>query len=372
MKDIDLHLNKVVAYLIIVAITVALLYVGRQILVPLSFAMIAAFLLYPVCKFLERRIYRIPGIIVSFLLVFAIIASVLYLFGTKFYALFENLKDFTKNIQIIITRITGFIDDNILGETANLKEIYDGNRNNIFDSVSLLEKTFNISTAFLANFGLVIVYTFLFLLYRTSFKNFIIQRFAVKRKQEQAERLLVSIQKVAQNYFYGLFIIIIILGVLNGTGLWLIGVDYPFLFGFFAAFLAVIPYIGTFIGGLLPTLYAVINNDSLVPALLVVGWYVIVQTIEGNILTPKIVGARVSINPLFALIALLTGGVLWGIAGLVLFIPFVAIVKVIFEHVEQLKPYAQLLSSDFGYNKHPLVTKISGAAKNVFKNKENR
>ncbi|MFW6226956.1 MAG: AI-2E family transporter, partial [Bacteroidota bacterium] len=161
----------------------------------------------------------------------------------------------------------------------------------------------------------------------------------------------------------------LILGALNGTGLWLIGLDYPFLFGYFAAFLAIIPYIGTFIGGLIPTTYAIIYTDSLWTPLMVVALYSGIQALEGNILTPKIVGSKVSINPLFALIALITGGFMWGIAGMILFIPSLAILKVIFDQVDSLKPYGALLSSDFGNKNKRIFQKISNKFSRPFEKK---
>ncbi|NBC82196.1 MAG: AI-2E family transporter [Bacteroidetes bacterium] len=370
MSVFRINLGRIVNYLLVIAISVGLLYVGRQILIPLSFALLFAFMLYPICDYLEKRIMRIPAILVAFLMVIIILTGVFYFFGSQFFSLFENLKDFSNNIQAITKKMIDYIDAEILGNNVELIELYKQNKSGrLFDSINILEKTLTLSTTFLANVALVFVYAFLFLLYRTSFKNFFLYQFRRKRKKEEIEEVLTSIQKVAQHYFYGLFLIILILGLLNGFGLWIIGIDYPFLFGFFAAFLAIIPYIGTFIGGLLPTLYAAVNNETLIPALLVVSWYIMVQTLEGNILTPKIVGSRVSINPLFALLALLIGGVLWGIAGLVLFIPFIAIVKVIFEHVESLEPYAILLSSDFGYKKTPFLKYIS---KKVNKSSDNK
>ena len=207
---------------------------------------------------------------------------------------------------------------------------------------------------------LTLVYTFLFLLYRTAFKEFILYHFR-GGKRDRAEEMVTKIQKVAQNYFFGIILIIIILGTLNGTGLWIIGLDYPFLFGFFAALLAIIPYIGTFIGGLLPTLYALINYDSIWTAVAVVGLYVSVQAVEGNILTPKIVGSRVSLNPLIALVSLFIGGLIWSIAGMILFIPIIGILKVIFDSIDTFKPYGLLLSSHFGSNRNevPIFRELS-------------
>ena len=110
----------------------------------------------------------------------------------------------------------------------------------------------------------------------------------------------------------------LILGVLNSFGLWLIGIDYPVFWGFLGAFLAIIPYIGTAIGGLLPFLYALATTSTLWQPMAVIGWFVLVQQIEGNLITPKVLGSSVKVNPFAAIFALFFGGYLWGIPGLIL------------------------------------------------------
>jgi len=154
--------------------------------------------------------------------------------------------------------------------------------------------------------------------------------------------------------------------------MWAIGIDFPFLFGYLAAVLTIIPYIGTTIGGMLPTFYALVTYDSLWMPISVIALYLTIQTIEGNILTPKIVGNKVSLNPLFALISLLVGGLLWGIAGMILFIPIMAIVKVIFDHIESLQPYGILLSSDFGSNEENIFTKIKWKVSEILNKEESK
>src|SRR5690606_17310314 len=111
------------------------------------------------------------------------------------------------------------------------------------------------------------------------------------------------------------------LGTINSLGLYIIGIEHAMLFGFFAAFLNIIPYIGTTIGGSLPVLYALLNYDELWRPIAVLIFYQLVQTVEGNFITPKIVGSKVSINPFIAIVVLIIGGFYWGIAGMVLSIP---------------------------------------------------
>ncbi|MEM1124742.1 MAG: AI-2E family transporter, partial [Bacteroidota bacterium] len=133
-------------------------------------------------------------------------------------------------------------------------------------------------------------------------------------------------------------------------GLLLIGIKYAFFWGFLAAFLAIVPYIGTFIGGFLPFAYAMATSDSYVQPALVVLLFGTVQVLEGNIITPKVVGSSVKINPLAAILALVTGGFIWGIGGLILAIPIIAILRVVMAEIDFLKPLSALLSSDIYEN----------------------
>ena len=347
----EFKLSKLAYLSIIISAIIVLLYFAQGILIPIAFSVILAFLLYPVCDFFETKLGfpRILGIISTYLLVVILFTGIGWFFGAQMMSLFKNIQSFGEEIRSLITNVIETIDDEWLGPGLSISDLYkNGSSNLISSSTSFLGKTLSSSTNFLVYSALIVVYTFLFLLYRTSFKVFILNRFSGE-KEEKVSQILMSIRQVAQKYFYGLFMIIIILGILNGVGLLLIGIDYPFLFGFLAALLAIVPYIGTFIGGMLPTFYALINYDSIWMPVLVILLYTGIQTIEGNILTPNIVGSQVSLNPMVALVALITGGVIWGIAGMVLFIPLTAVLKVVFDHIEPLQPFGRLMGSNFRY-----------------------
>ncbi|MCB2220455.1 MAG: AI-2E family transporter [Bacteroidetes bacterium] len=351
MNILRFDLNKIYKSVIIISFVIALLYFGRPILAPLVFALFLSLLLLPICEFFEHWSSRLTSIIITFLLVSLVIAGIMFFFGTQFYYLFESLRNFSENLEKVFDEFILLVDNWLTKSGLKLEQIInERQQGGIIKPADLLQQTIASTSSFIVSITLVFVYTFLFLLYRASFKNFILIS-VPEEKRDYMSGILTDIRKVVKDYFVGLIIIILILGTLNGFGLWIIGLDFPFLFGFFAAILAIIPYIGTFIGGLLPFVYALVNADSLWTPLLVVLWYGLVQSIEGNFLTPKIVGSRVSINPLFALIALLIGGFIWGIPGMILFIPLLAIVKVILDTIEPMKPLGVILSSHFGKEK---------------------
>ena len=194
----------------------------------------------------------------------------------------------------------------------------------------------------LANIALVPIFVFFIMLYRDFFRHFFYRAFGSMRRVK-IDQILSKIYAVVQGYLAGLFLVILIVAALNTLGLWLLGIDYALFFGILAAVLLLIPYIGIMIGSILPILFALITKDSALSALGVAGVFGFVQMLEGNFITPHIVGSKVSINPLAAMVALILGGQLWGIGGLVLALPLTAILKVVMDSVDGLKPYGFLL-----------------------------
>jgi predicted PurR-regulated permease PerM len=184
-----------------------------------------------------------------------------------------------------------------------------------------------------------VVYIFLFLLYRKGLVGALVQ-FYQPQHQAMALGMFRSVQMVGQQYLFGMTVIILILGFVNSIGLWIIGIDYPFLFGFLAALLALIPYAGTFLGAALPILYAFVSYDALWMPISIGLFFWAVQFVEANFLTPKIVGGKLQINALTSILSIIIGAAVWGVAGMILFLPFAAMLKVICEAHEPLQPVA--------------------------------
>jgi predicted PurR-regulated permease PerM len=143
----------------------------------------------------------------------------------------------------------------------------------------------------------------------------------------------------------GMILLIIIIGLANSIGLWIIGIDNPFLFGFLGAILSIIPYVGTAFGAIIPIIYAFVSYDSIWPAISVAILFWAVQLITDNFLSPKIVGGSLNVNALAAILSLIIGALVWGVAGMILFLPFAAMLKVFCEEYEELKPIALLIGN---------------------------
>ena len=343
-----ISLDRTYKIVILLGISIIFLYLARIILIPLAAATVFSILIYPVNGYLERFMHRVIATILNLLIVTAVIAGILYFFSNQLYHLFGEIENFWKQIEAILNDILVYFKSTFIERFINIERFTQGDGSTLVDSFTfVINKTITSSAMFFSFLTLVAVYTFLFLIYRSSLKVFILDYLFKDEPSGWAHNIMNEIVAVIRKYFLGLFLVILIVGTLNGFGLWIIGLDYAFLFGYFAALLTIVPYIGTAIGGMFPFLYAFINSDNLWTPFLVLALYIGVQTFEGNVLTPKIVGSQASLNPLFAILSIIIGGVIWGIAGMILFVPFVAILKIIFEHIESLKPVGLLLGSKF-------------------------
>lgn len=188
------------------------------------------------------------------------------------------------------------------------------------------------------------IFIFFMLISRSQIRRFYYTSF----KQENraiANRILCQIEMVYLNYIRGLLYVMCIVAVLTGTGLFFLGIEFAFFLGFLAGLLTLIPYVGVFISALIPLLVALLTKDSMWYAAGVVGIFLVVQFIEGNIITPQIMGKEVGINPLVVILSIIIFGAIGGILGMILTIPLLALLKTIAFYVPGWKPFRYLLKA---------------------------
>jgi predicted PurR-regulated permease PerM len=200
------------------------------------------------------------------------------------------------------------------------------------------------------------VYVFLFLLYKSLILKFLYDVFA-RENSQKVEDVLTETKTAIQSYMVGLLMEASIIAVLNSTAFLILGVKYAILLGVIGAILNMIPYLGGLIALILPLLVATATEDGYSTQLGILGAYAAIQFIDNNFLVPKIVSSKVKINALASILIVLLGGAFWGVAGMFLSIPFLAIVKIIFDRIEDLKPWGKLLGDDIPASyKSPLPT----------------
>ena len=346
-KNETISLDRVAYFLIILVILVFTLIVAQNILVPLAFAVFLAFMGKPICAWFEAGINsRVASILLCFVVLIIPVALVVTLFVFQSVDVFSDLSGISGRLRGGLDSILTWTFDRFrVSRSAGTEWIQENLGGAVQGPLDLITTGLGTSTTVLANVFLTFIYTFLILLYRTSFKNFFLSQFPPSKRNVGFE-FIHEVQEVTQQYLYGLGLVMIILGILNSTGLWLLGLEYALFWGFLAAFLAIIPYVGTFIGGLLPFLYSLVTAETWWQPLAVIILFAVVQAVEGNVITPKVVGSSVRVNPLAAILGLFIGGAIWGVSGLILAIPFVAILRVTFDNIDALKPLALLMSDD--------------------------
>ncbi|MEQ6167753.1 AI-2E family transporter [Ekhidna sp. MALMAid0563] len=324
---------------------VAIMHFAKVILVPICFAMLFAFILYPMVKWLSKKgVKKVLGIILTLAGVFVLFSGVLVLFSAQIINMASQYSNFLDKLRETLETSVKFLNDKVqIIPDIETETILDRLSHLFSDSSFLIiSDTVSVTGSFFSFLVLASIYTFLILFYSEHLTE-ALTRFAHKRKRRSYINMLREVQQVGQQYFTGMLLLILVLGILNTVGLLILGMDYAFFFGFLAALLAIIPYVGTTLGGLIPTIYAFIAFDSYWYPLGVILIFWFIQFVEGNFLNPKIVGGNMQINALFSIFSLIAGGVLWGIAGMILFLPMVAMLKVICSHYEELEPVASLI-----------------------------
>jgi predicted PurR-regulated permease PerM len=325
----------------------AILIFAKSILIPLAFALLISFMLCPLASKLES--WGMNKILSAFLPMFTvilIIAGSIFLFSTQIIEISKELPHFLDKIILSFADLTFYINEN-LNFIPNLDkgQLFNQMKDWLNNSIGALVKlTFSSTATFLTGLLASIIFTFLILIYRKGLVKGL-SMFAPKEKRERLVKMFKSVQEVGKKYLLGMLILVIVLGLANSIGLLVIGIDNPFLFGFLGAILAIIPYVGTILGAFIPVLYAFISYSSIWMPVEVAILFWVVQLVSDNFLNPKIVGATININALAAILSLIVGAVVWGIAGMILFLPFVAMLKIVCEEYEELKPVALLIGN---------------------------
>tara|TARA_R110002096_G_scaffold183757_11_gene361917 strand:- start:15346 stop:16464 length:1119 start_codon:yes stop_codon:yes gene_type:complete len=343
----------------LVLIVVVMSY-AKFILMPLVLTAFLSMLLNPIVSWLEKKkLGRVLSIVATLLLVIVAFVSIISIISVQFVQFSDRIPEVTDRLKTVTTQGIVYLEGT-LGLTEEQRSDYfeKGVTNLIDQSGEYLKSIVSATTSAFTLLSLVPIFVFFMLYYKKMYRVFIQKLFERKGDNEQIDEVLGNVQVVTQNYLVGMLTVMGILAILNTLGLLIIGLEHAIFFGVFASLLAVIPYIGIIIGAIPPLLFAFLLGDSLLTPLLVIAVFSVVQFLEGNFITPRIVGSKVSINPFMALLALIIGGEIWGIAGMILFVPLIGILRVLFEEIESLKPYGYLLGNRIEYNVEEEKTNI--------------
>lgn len=332
---------------------VFIMYTGQDIIIPLAYATIFAILLNPLVNFLIcKKINKVIAITIVVLFMLAAVLVAGYFFFSRVGMFSESFPEFKIKLTRAADQLLNWYAHEFNYSRSKINKWVSEAQNDALSNYAYGEafaRLGKISVALL----LVPVYLFMILYYKSLLLEFIRKLFRSEYHTTVAN-VLTGSKTIIQSYLVGLFFEMLIMAVLNSAGLLLLGIDYAIMLGIIAAVLNIIPYIGGIIGTVLPMLVAFVTKDSLVYPVMVLVIHIFIQFIDNNFIVPKIVASRVQINALISVIAVLAGGVLWGVSGMFLSIPLIAILKVIFDHIEPLKPWGFLLG-----NTVPTSSKLS-------------
>lgn len=330
--------------LIALFLIVYALAVMKEIIALLAFSFLIALLLLPLCRRLEHwRVPRVGAIFICLILLIAVLAGGIWLVSIQLGNFASEFPRFEAKMTTILNRAQVLAEERLgIERGRQLSELRKYGQNLLQNSGSYLTGVLSTTTNLLADISILPLFVFFLLLYRDFFRQFL-YKFFTETRRVRIDSVLRKIYTVVKDYLVGLILVIGIVAALNTLGLFVLGIDYAPFFGILASILLLIPYIGILVGSLLPILYALVTKDSAGYALGVAAVFGLVQILEGNFITPYVVGSKVSINPLAAIVAFFLMGQLWGISGLVLALPVTAILKVICDHVEGLQAFGFLL-----------------------------
>ena len=346
------EMQRLRRYILIIAAVILTVYtakVAKPIFIPIVYAAILAMLFLPFHqRWVNLTRNRFLGVILTLLTILIPILLVVVFFSFQIADVMQNLPSIGDALEEGLNEVVTWISENQLLRNVDFSTWAQENLNTIVEQpINWLKFGISESTATLSSFVLTFIYLLFFLLYEKGIKRGVLM--LTKRSQTNWQSILSEISRMIEKYLGGMAIVVGILAFLNSCGLWLIGVDYPMFWGILASLLALIPYLGTMLGGAFPMIYSIAVGDSWWQPLLVFFLFGTIQFIEGNFITPKVVGDQVSLNPLTAIMALIIGAWIWGLSGVVLAIPMAAIFRIVANHFEGMKPIAFFMGPDISH-----------------------
>ena len=341
------QLLKPALILITAVLIVVIVVYAKPFLLPLTFAGLLSMLLLPVVKWLQRKkVPHVAAILLSILIFVAFFAAVFLFTGWQVSTIAQDSAGLEQQLMAKYNAVREFIAEKIGIPPEKQKQLLEKQQSaSSGNAASFVTGILTGISGFLTNALLTLVYIFLFLFFRGKLKGFIV-RMAPQGRSAEATKTMNEAQKVSQQYLTGLFFMIVCLWIMYTIGFTIAGVKNALFFAIICGLLEIVPFVGNLIGTALTLGMSLMQGGDSTLLIGIIITYAVVQFVQSYMLEPLIVGAEVQINPLFTIVGLVAGEVLWGIPGMILAIPLLGITKIICEHVEPLKPVAFLIGND--------------------------
>jgi putative permease len=346
--------NNIPFYVKLASILVSLIavgyiaVVGKNLLSPLIFSCLFSILLLPIAQFLERKLkfHRTISSMIAVIFFLILIGFVIYIIGFQINTLANDWPQFQKQLNTSILNIQRWISHTFHFNISKQINYVNSETSKIMDSgTSVIGVTLLSVSSYLLFFVFTFIYTFFLLLYRRLIMSFLVSVF-LDENSSVVHEVLEQIQFMIRKYIIGLLIEMAIVTTVVCLAFWFFGVEYAILLGLLTGLLNIIPYIGILIALIVSCVITFATATAITSVIFVAVTLIIVHLIDSNILLPLIVGSKVRINALITVLGVIIGEMIWGISGMFLSIPIIAVLKIIFDRVENLKPWGIILGDE--------------------------
>ncbi|MDN3588679.1 AI-2E family transporter [Pedobacter aquatilis] len=345
-NNLPLTVKRSIELLGLIAL-VAVMVVGRDIIMPILMAFFISIMLLPVYRFLKKK--KVPeslAIILPILLVALFVGLIIWFFSNQIGILVKDFPQIKENVNQHINSLSNWISRISKYDTNQQKAFIQDKSDDLMNMGTSLAGGAAVTLSGVFVFiGLLPIYIYLMLFYKDILLRFIFMWFNTEHHPKVKDAIYET-ESIIKSYLIGLLIQITYMTVLLGGILMLIGIKHALLIGVIFAILNLIPYVGALIGNVIGVLLTLTSSQELWPVLTVLGVIAFVQFLDNNILMPRIVGSKVKINALFAILGVFIGGSVAGVSGMFLALPIVAVLKVIFDRTEMFKQWGALLGDE--------------------------
>ncbi len=340
-----------------------ILFIGKTIIIPIFIALLFSLLMLPFSNWLESKgISRGMAAFISIMVVLFLFTGMGYFFFTQIRELAQDADKIQQEVISFRRSIQYYFEDNVGIEKREQEQIIEKAQEN--SDGSFIQKIMGMASSLFIASILLPMSMYFMMAYRSHYKEFLFKLYD-EEKHDNIKRIFRGEKSIIVKYITGIFTVVVILSICNTIALTLFGLKHAVLFGILAALLNIIPLIGTIVGSLLPVLFALIMQDSIWYAVGIALYFWGIQILESSIITPNVVGNSVKANPYAIILAIFIGGEVWGAAGMVLFIPLLALIKVFCRLVEPLQAYGFLLT-DPDVHKEGFLSKKFNQIKDKF------
>lgn len=339
----QISISKPLQIVLFLFLAFAGLYFAREFLIPLAFGGILATLILPLSYRLERKgLHKGLAAALCILILLLITGGIIALLIWQISDVAKDFSQIQEQVMKLINRLENSISSALGISKEKQQEVL---RQQQATGSGGVTKAVSGLLSSLVDFVLVVVYTFLFVYFRDHLKKFIL-KLVPAEDIGKTEKIINESARVSYQYLSGLAMMIVMLWVLYGIGFSIVGIKSALFFAVLCGILEIVPFVGNLTGTSITVLMAISQGGGGGMVAGVLGTYLVIQFVQTYILEPLVVGAEVNINPLFTIMVLVLGELLWGIPGMVLAIPLLGITKIICDNIEPLKPYAFLIGGD--------------------------